>query len=402
VVNMMRSLMNLNRGMMIFVCLSGVVHRAQGQELLPVVRDFQSLRGLGLGVTPVAMSGLSQGESAVVNPAWIGQEGKKKQKGLVRGFWFPSLTVGANGTTRSLAQAYFSGQRPSQERLENFLKAAKNEQTPYGFLSLSPGMTFGPMDLGLFARTRVEGYVWQPVESNNSSMDVRASVERGARLSLSVPYKNTGVFLGASLRPTWRSDFYGYVELADPLVSEAAKDLRARFNESRGIPVDVSLVARLQKLRYKPTLGLKIDDFGDTRFKPSSSAHKALIQKSNVSFGLAGWMLQHRTLSAQCSLAGHHLNDGRVVMAERLGGGCEFHLFGQIENDVVSGAPVILRAGGQRDGLSYGLSWDMPFALIEFSSSAVRVDAPLNAGSAFGSRVDRRFFLRLTVDASQP
>lgn len=403
-------------------------HVAQAQELLPPVRDLNGIRSLGLGIPSVALTGVSQGESALSNPAWVGQEGKNKQKSLLRGLWFPALTVGANGTTRALAKAYFSGQGSTQQSLENFLKASQNEQTPFGLFSMQPGLTLGPVHWGAFARVRVEGYVWQPTGtatatgdslsrvpdatdslsnrvplslgtgSAASQMDVRATVERGTSLSLSVPYKNTGVFLGVTVRPTWRSDFNGSVELAEPLVSSSASSLKARFNETRGYPVDVGASVRLPQLMMKPSFGLKIEDVADTNYKAASAAHQSLIQKSNLSAGGAVWVVQAAKFAAQCSLAGHHLNDNRLEWVGKWGGGCEVHFMGQNEADVVSGAPVILRFGGYKDGLAYGLTWDMPFALVEIASSPARVEGPIG----FAARLDRRYFLRLSVDANQP
>jgi hypothetical protein len=402
---------------------------AAAQELLPPVRDLNGIRALGLGVSTVSMAGLSQGETPQSNPAWVGQEGKIKNKEILRGLWFPSATVGSNGTTQSLAKAYFSGEGSTQQRLENFLKASQNEQTPFGLFSMTPGFTVGPIHWGLFGRIRVEGYVWQPTGSGQDSaasasaneipdilgglslvspsaldgqtasqMDVRATVERGTSLSFAVPYKNTGVFLGVTVRPTWRSDFIGSVELDEPLVSASAKALRAKFNETRGYPVDVGAAVRLPKFALKPSFGLKIEDVADTRYKAASSAHQTVIQKSNISVGVAAWPLLRQSFAIQCTTAGHHLNDERLELAGKVGGGCELHLMGQAEPDLMSGAPVILRVGGHRDGLSYGLSWDMPFAIVEVASDVARVEGPIG----YAARTDRRYFLRLSVNAGQP
>lgn len=401
---------------------------ASGQELLPPVGDLNGLRSLGLGIPAVGFSGLSMGETAAANPAWVGQEGKNKQKDLLRGLWFPSVTLGANGTTRALAKAYFSGQSSSQQRIESFLKAAQNEQTPFGYFALQPSMTLGLVQVGAFARVRVEGYVWQPTETTLPSdggltdfptvsgglsgrlpmsltgtaaaakMDVRATIERGTSLSFSIPYKNTGVFLGVTVRPMWRSDFFGSVSLAEPLVSETASSLKAKFNETKGYPIDVGATVRLPKFSMKPTFGLKIDDVTDTRFVAVSSAHQTLIQKSNLSAGVSAWVLQNAKFGTQCGLAGHHLNDSRLEWAGKWGGACEMHLFGQTEADVISGAPVILRLGGTQDGVAYGLSWDMPFTLVEIASTPARISGP--AGTS--TRQDRRYFLRLSVNVSQP
>jgi hypothetical protein len=400
------------------------------QELFPYVRDFRSVRSLGLGIPAVAMSGVSLGDSADVNPAWLGQEGKSKQKNWLRGVWFPGATVGANSTTRSLAKSYFSGQGSTQEKIENFLIASQNQQTPFGFFSLNPAVGVGPFQLDAFARVRVEGYVFQPTESagggatssggvlasevsedplstriplslsaaNSPQMDVRATVERGTSLSFSVPYKNTGVYLGVTVRPTWRSDYWGNVELAEPLASAAATSLRAKFNETQGYPVDAGMVVRLPQLRTKPTFGFKIEDVADTRFKGVSAGHQSMIQKSNISGGFSAWLMQSRGLSAQCGLAGHHLNDKRLELSGKWGGACEFHLAGQVEGDVVSNALAVGRFGKNKDGWAYGLSFDLPFFILEFASSPARIDGPIG----YNERLDRRYYLRLSVDASQP
>ncbi|NBW81803.1 hypothetical protein EBR21_08615 [bacterium] len=400
------------------------------QELFPYVRDFRSVRSLGLGVPAVAMSSISLGDSAEDNPAWVGQEGKSKQKNLLRGVWFPGASFGANSTTRSLAKAYFSGQGSTQQKLENFLIASQNEQTPFGFFSLNPSVGFGPFQWNAFARVRVEGYVFQPVESavspvttqggvlnsdvavdplstrvplslsgsNSPQMDVRATVERGTSLSFSVPYKNTGVFLGVTVRPTWRSDYWGNVELAEPLASAAATSLRAKFNETRGYPVDVGMLVRIPQLRSKPTIGLKIEDVTDTRFKGVSAGHQTMVQKSNISGGFSGWLLQNPGVSAQCGLAAHHLNDNRLEMSGKWGGGCEFHLVGQVEGDVVSNALAVARVGRNKDGWAYGLSFDLPFFILEMASSSARIDGPIG----YTERLDRRYYLRLSVNAGQP
>lgn len=397
---------------------------ARGQELFPPVRDMYGIRSLGLGVPAVSMQGVSQGESALTNPAWVGQEGKIKQNNILRGLWFPAATLGANGTTRSLAKAYFSGQGSTQLRLENFLKAAQNEQTPFGTFAIQPGLTLGSLHWGVFGRVRVEGYVWQaptlnPVITNDGAiaigegtlkntplvlsasdstqMDVRATVERGTSLSLSLPYKNTGLFLGATVRPTWRSDYWGTVDLAEPLVSDSAKKLKAKFNETRGFPVDVGLAIRLPQIRMKPSLGMKIEDVSDTRFEAVSSAHQTMIQKSNMTAGLSGWLVQSPKFGSQCSVGAHHLNDARLTWNERWGLGCELHFLGQVEGDVIRGAPLIARLGGNQGGIAYGLSWDMPFAVVEIASHVARVDAPIG----MAARTDRRYFLRLSVDANQ-
>lgn len=395
------------------------------QDVLPPVRDIPTIRGLGLGISPVALSGLSHGESWLANPAWIGQEGNSKKKGIVRGVWFPNASVGANGTTRALARAYFGGQSSTKTRLEDFLKAAQNEQTPFGLFALEPGLTLGPVHWGTFARVRVEGFVWQPTtpataradglgsdsalpgvllrpralaaDALGAQMQARATTERGTSLSMSVPYKNTGVFLGVTVRPSWRSEYFGAVELSEPLVSTSATQLRAKFNETRGIPIDAGMAVRLARLPMKPSFGLKIEDVADTRYTAVNAAHQSVVQKSNLSAGAAAWMMQSSKFASQCSLAGHHLNDRRFVWKERLGMGCEFHVLGQVEGDVVHSAPLIVRVGVNQEGLAYGLSWDTPLGFLEVASSGATVDGPTGQDP----RRDRRYFLRLTVDANQ-
>lgn len=407
-----------------------VLSSSFAQELFPYVRDFRSVRSLGLGIPAVGMSGVSWGESAEVNPAWVGQEGKDKKSDWLRGVWFPGATLGANGTTRSLAKAYFSGQGSTQEKLENFLIASQNEQTPFGYFSLNPGVGFGPVLWQAFARVRVEGYVFQPADALSGAistesgvlgadgsvdplsgriplsltsppspqMDVRATVERGTSLSLSVPYKNTGVYLGVTVRPTWRSDYWGSVELAEPLASSAASSLKAKFNETKGYPVDIGLAVRIPQLRTKPTFGLKIEDVTDTRFTGVSDSHQTMIQKSNILAGFSGWLMQTPGFSTQCGLAGHHLNDNRLELSGKWGGGCEFHLVGQVQGDVVNNALAIGRLGRSKDGWAYGLSLDLPFFVLELASSPARIDGPIG----YGERSDRRYYLRLSVNAVQP
>lgn len=392
---------------------------ASAQELLPPVKDPSGVRALGLGVPAVALSGLSHGETSLDNPAWVGEEGKAKNAGLLRGLWFPSMTLGANETTRALAQAYFSGESTAQRRIENFLKASKNQQTPYGSFAFRPSLALGFVQWSAFMRARVEGFVWQPVSTGLSTtdqidgstdvaqtistaaadqLDVRATIERGTSVSFSVPYKNTGVHLGLTVRPTWRSDYFGSVSLSEPLVSDSAQKLKAKFNESRGYPIDAGMAIRLSKIKMKPIFGLKLEDISDTRFEAVSPSHQTLVQKSNLSAGVSAWLIQSAKFGTQCSLAGSHLNDGRLNWAGKWGGACEFHVAGQNQNDVIYGAPVVLRAGLTHDGLAYGIHWDMPFALIEMASSLARVTGP----SGYSSRIDRRYFLRLTVNANQP
>ncbi|NBO39413.1 hypothetical protein EBU99_12605 [bacterium] len=393
-------------------------------EILPPVRELKGLRSLGLGFPAVALSGQSNGESPIQNPAWTGLESKARQKATLRGVWVPGVTVGANATTGHLAKAYFAGNGSTQKSLENFLTEAKNQQTPYGFFELYPSFGLGFLQWGLFARVRVEGYVWQPSSqvqttaegsagtlpvsgrigidpfslTETAQMDVCASVQRGTSLSFSIPYKNTGVTLGATARPTWRSDYSGTVALAEPLRTDAAKDLRARFNETHGIPVDAAMTIRLPQLRMKPSVGFKWDDLGDTIYNAANSSHQSLVEKSSLSAGAAAWMFQSKSLSAQCSVAGHHLNDTRIKKSSAFGGGCEFYLMGQTEVDAVAESPLILRMGGNSDGLAYGLSWDMPFAVLEIASNVGSVEGPVG----YSARKDRRYFLRFTVDASQP
>lgn len=393
-------------------------------ELLIPDRNLRGIRALGLGVPAVSLTGVPQGETPLNNPAWTGFESKALQKSVLRGMIFPGLTLGANGTTRSLGRAYFGGRGSTQTAIENFLKAAQNEQTPYGFFEMAPSLTIMRFQWALFARTQVEGFVWQPSSDTNvqssgvsnetassristdilaltsieTQMSVNALVERGTAISFSTPYKNTGVTLGVTARPTWRSEFSGNVDLSDPLVAESAKNLRARFNETRGMPVDFGLNVRFPRFATKPSLGVKLDDVGDTYYRAANQLHQSFVQKSNLSAGIAGWLFQGKSASTQCTIAGHHLNDSRLLKVSTVGAGCEIHFRGQIEGDAVVDAPLILRFGGTKDGLSYGASWDMAFALLEVASTSVSVDGPL--GSA--SRKDRRYFLRLSVDASQP
>lgn len=402
-------------------CIGLTPIEGSAQELLPPVRDPFGVRSWGLGIPPVALSGLSHGETALDNPAWVGEEGKAKGTGLLRGLWFPSMTFGANGTTKALAKAYFSGESSAQRRIENFLKASKNEQTPYASFSIRPAVTLGLLQWVGFTRVRVEGFVWQPAETEISpsagidgiagaakevqsaadtgdKLDVRATIERGTSLSVSVPYKNTGVHLGLTVRPTWRSDYFGSVSLSEPLVAESAGQLKAKFNETRGVPIDAGMAVRLQKIQMKPILGLKLEDVSDTRFNAVNPSHQTLVQKSNLSAGVSGWLIQSSKFGTQCTVAGSHLNDGRLEWAGKWGGACEIHLGGQLQNDLIYGAPVLLRVGVTQDGVAYGINWDMPFALLEMGSSLARVTGP----AGYSTRSDRRYFMRLTVDANQP
>lgn len=393
--------------------------------LLPPDVRLQGIRSLGLGVPAVALSPSILGGTSAQNPAWTGTESKELQKEALRGLYFPSLLLGANGTTRALAKAYFGGHSSTQKALEDFLKEARNQQTPFGFIEFSPGVTIWRTGLSLFAKTEVEGYVGasssavtgsasegtaQPVldessvprilslSGDTSEMEVNVKMHRGVRLSFSTPYKNTGVMAGVTVRPTWRSDFSGSVPLSEPLVTQAAQDLRKKFNETRGVPVDVALVVRVPRWAMKPSLGLVVEDMGNTSYRAASSLHQDLVQKANFSAGLSGWLVQEKIFSAQCTFAGHHLNDGRVSKASTVGFGCEAHVLGRTEGDIVVAAPLTLRAGLTKQGVSYGVSWDMPFAALEVASATAEVAGP--AGSQ--SRKDRRYFLRMTVDASQP
>lgn len=406
--------------------LSGVFYAFPGKagDLLPPNVALPGVRAKGLGVPPVALTGVAQGESSLHNPSWVGVETKAAQKRVLRGLYFPAVTLGANGTTRALGRAYFGGQGSTQTSIEDFLKAAQNAQTPFGMFEIFPSVTLWRAQWGLFARAHVEGFVWQPeatavssgqvltaddgvgrisrdaffLESPSSKINVSALLERGGSLSVSTPYKDTGLSLGLTFRPTWRSEYSGDVELADPLVSESAKNLQAKFNETRGFPVSLGLHMRFPRLALKPSVGLKLDDVGDTHYRAVSSSHQPLIQKSNLSAGVAAWMFQDKLLSSQCTLSGHHLNDGRVAKSRSIGAGCEILVQGQIEGDIVSGAPFILRFGGTQDGFSYGVSWDTTFAIVEMASTVAQVNGP----TGFLPRADRRYFMRITVDANQP
>jgi hypothetical protein len=403
-------------------CLAGVnsVARASSAELLPPDRQLRGIRSWGLGISPVALSGgTALSEVMYNNPAWVGVEGKASQKNILRGLFFPGLTLGANGTTRALGQAYFNGNGSTQRSIENFLKAAQNEQTPYGYFEMAPSVTILRMQWGIFARAQVQGYVWQPSlqppsvaeapgsgrVSNDSyflsesvpQMSVSALVERGTALSFSVPYKNTGVNLGVTARPTWRTEYAGQVSLSEPLVEETAKNLKAKFNETRGIPIDVGMSVRLPRFSLRPTFGLKLEDAGNTYFRAANSAHRDFVQKSNLSAGLAGWIFQEKSFASQCSVSGHHLNDARLALNSVVGLGCEIHFKGQVEGDLVVDAPIVARVGYNKQGLSYGLSWDMPFAVLEVASQVAHVQGP----SGFEDRSDRRYFLRVSVDANR-
>jgi len=403
-------------------CLAGLNFggAALAAELLPPERQVRGMRSLGLGVSPVALSGgTSQGEAMYNNPAWVGVDSKESQKNILRGLYFPGLTVGANGTTRALARAYFNGNGSTQRSIENFLKAAQNEQTPYGYFEMAPSLTLLRLQWGLFARAQVEGYVLLPTETTTASsdapgagristdvfaltssapqMNVSALLERGTALSFSVPYKNTGVNLGVTVRPTWRTEYSGQVSLSEPLAEATAKDLRAKFNETRGVPVDFGVSVRLPRFRMRPTFGLKVEDVGDTYYRAVSAAHRDVFQKSNLSVGFAGWIFQEKNLASQCSLAGHHLNDGRFALKSVLGLGCEIHVKGQVEGDMVVGAPLVARVGYNSLGLAYGLSWETPIAAVEIASQGALIQAPEGAQD----RTDRRYFLRLSVDASR-
>lgn len=393
-------------------------------ESLPVSRSFPDVRTFGLGVTPVALQGLPHGNAGSQSPAWVGLDGKARQKEFLRSFYFPGVTLGANGTTRSLAKAYFNGSGSTQQSIENFLKAAQNEQTPYGFFELAPSISMLRLQFGLFARVEVDGYVWSAsgsstqqnqtldngafgeefeggvfgLTSSDTQMQVRAEILRGARLAFSVPYKNTGVHLGVQVRPTWRSEYSGGVSLAEPLATEAAKELKAKFNESHGFPLDFGASIRLPRVRFMPMVGLMIEDVSDTFYKAGKDTHQSLIQKSNFKLGASAWLLRGKSVAVQCTVAGEHLNDSRVSGEDKVGVGCEAHVQGRQEADVIVDAPAVLRLGWNSNGLSYGAHWDSPIALIEVGSGAVQVAGP----AGFSQRRDQRYYFKLSIDVSGP
>lgn len=388
-------------------------------EHLPPSRSFPDVRTLGLGVTPVALQGLSYGSTGFQNPAWVGLDSKLRRKETLRSLYFPEVTVGANGTTRSLAKAYFNGQGSTQRSIEDFLKAAQNEQTPYGFFELAPSISFLRLQMGLFARIEVEGYVWSESDSptqepdtfetgiiddvfsltgSNSEMQVRAEILRGARLAFSVPYKNTGVHLGVQVRPTWRSEYSGSVSLSEPLAEDSAKELKAKFNESSGIPVDLAATIRLPRVMLMPTVGVMVEDLTDTHYKAKLSNHQSLVQKSNLKIGAAAWIVRGKSIDVQCTVAGQHLNDSRVAGPDKAGVGCEGHIRGGREADVAVDAPLVLRFGWNSRGWSYGGHWISPVALVELGSASIRVAGPVG----FSERIDQRYYLKLSVDVSGP
>jgi hypothetical protein len=399
----------------------GVVFSQVGfaAEQLPPSSSFSTVRTLGLGVTPVALQGLSYGGTSMQNPAWVGIDGKARQKEVLRSLYFPEVTLGANGTTRSLAKAYFDGQGSTQQSIEDFLKAAQNEQTPYGFFEIAPSVSFLSLQFSLFARVEVEGYIWSEQDStteqtdsintgmmddifslngSGSQMSVRAEILRGARFAFSVPYKNTGVYLGVQVRPTWRSEYSGNVSLSEPLAEEAAKELKTKFNESGGVPFDLAATVRLPRVKLMPTFGVMVDDVGDTLFRAKLSNHQSLTQKSNLKVGAAVWVVRGKSVDIQCTVAGHHLNDSRVLGANKAGVGCESHIRGAQEADMVVGAPIVLRAGWNSGGLSYGGHWNSPLALVEIGSAPARVIGP----AGFSDRRDQRYFVKVSLDVSGP
>lgn len=414
------------RQKIICACFWGVLPlpSAWAVDYLPADRSLAGIRSKGLGVPSVALTGAAQGETALQNPSWIGVESRAMQKNVLRGLYFPAVTLGANGTTRSLGRAYFGGRGSTQTSIENFLKAAQNEQTPYALFEMYPSVTLWRVQWGLFARAQVEGYVWQPsaegaassppsgsptqssristdvfsLVDSSSQMSVQALVERGTSVSLSTPYKNTGLTLGVTVRPTWRSEYSGDVTLSEPLASETAKDLRAKFNETRAVPVDFALNVRIPRWTMKPSMGIKLEDVGDTYYRGANPSHQTVVKKTNLSVGVAGWLFQGKKVSSQCTVAGQNLNDDRVAKSSAVGAGCEILVNGQTEGDVVANAPLVLRFGGTKDGLAYGLSWDMPFAILEVGSNVASVNGPLGSSP----RSDRRYFLRLSVDANEP
>lgn len=412
-----------------FVCLAAGSHFCAynpsdcfAAETLPVSRSFSDVRTFGLGVTPVALQGLSHGNAGSQSPAWVGLDGKARQKEFLRSFYFPGVTLGANGTTRSLAKAYFNGSGSTQQSIESFLKAAQNEQTPYGFFELAPSISMLRLQFGLFARVEVDGYVWSAsgtstdqtqtldnspfgeefgggvfgLSGSDTQMQVHAEILRGARLAFSVPYKNTGVHLGVQVRPTWRSEYLGNVSLAEPLATEAAKELKAKFNESHGIPMDFGASIRLPRVGFMPMVGLMIEDVSDTFYKASRDTNQSLIQKSNFKLGASAWLLRGKSVSVQCTVAGEHLNDSRVSGDDKLGVGCEGHVQGRQEADLIVDAPAVIRFGWNSNGLSYGAHWSSPIGLLEVGSGAVRVAGP----AGFSQRHDQRYYFKLSIDVS--
>lgn len=399
-----------------------VMPMALSAELLPPMRSFSGVREFGLGVSPVALQGLSQGDTGWQSPAWVGIDGKARQKETLRSLFFPEVVLGANGTTRSLAKAYFSGSGTTQQSIENFLKEAQNQQTPYGYFEISPTLSMLRLQMGLFARVEVDGYVWSAADTqgqeggtlssdpfggsvdgglfglvdSQTHMLVRAEILRGVRLAFSVPYKNTGVHLGLQVRPTWRSEFDGHVSLAEPLATEAAKELKSKFNESHGVPVDAAVTVRLPRVKLMPMVGLLIRDVADTHFRASKSGHQDLIQKSNIQLGASAWLLRGKSAALQCTFAAENLGDSRVSGLDRLGAGCEAHIRGRQEADLVLDAPVIMRLGWNPRGLAYGLQWYSPLAQLEVGSGVSEVDGP----EGFSARQDRRYFLKLTIDVA--
>ena len=366
-------------------------------RLLAPKESFESPRWRALGGISSVFS--DDGDAIFGNPGGIGDEDGDKSKNFLRGASFPNVTLGINKYTRELYKAYSNGAETRDQKVEQGIRTSQNKEVLYGRFTAFPYVTLKRFQLGVLIDTVGQGYLHniEPAEASEySTVQAPKSVTSKMKISsqsqiaivsgFSIPYKNTGISFGVTVRYASRASLYKDVEMNEEVAADSAKAASRAVNKTRGLGVDLGLLYRSTN-SWRPSAALVVHDLANSRYKALNSKYENEHEKTNVVLGFSVMPINGRIFGTTAAFEAHHLTDTRVTFADKMRIGLEFAL-GPTDGH----APVSVRVGHNLVAPSFGLAADLVFLKVDLSSFGEPIEGPT------GRRIDTRYLMRFLVD----
>ena len=330
---------------------------------------FISSRAAGLGG---ALSTLADDIDAVYyNPAGIGGlHWEKAKPPFLRKVYFPLVGAGANANTQNLIRDFRNEDGTRDTTVGRAIVNAHEGDRQYARVSAAFGTVFGRMIVAPFIDHQIAAVSYGPDAAGQESdlIKMRYRTMTGAMAGGSICDPSGTVYLGWSSVYASRKESMGDFSYLDMLTSSTRNSaINALSTTYTGVANNAGMLWRISE-KGRPSLGVSLRNFGDTKYKSSSSDQEDLTIKQDMAVGFSLSPNINKWGTLNFIVEEDHVGDNNITLQKKHHIGLELLAYGP--RTMGSYAMLGARTGYSNAGISFGLTLNVGLINLEAGSFA--------------------------------
>ena len=318
--------------------------------------------GMGGSETPLA----DDRDAAFLNPAGIGgTRVDRKNASIVRKFNFPWISVAANKNSRALYNDMRTEGGINDSAVGKAIVDAQGGERQYARANAGLGIVLGRVMILPFTDLQMAA---TPRGGGSDQIDLREVSTNGIGVGFSLTDAQERFSFGYFGYAASRSDLKGtfaYEDLSD--VQRRKQVIKDNTTAYSGIGQNIGVNWRMGKTA-SPTLGIAMQDVGDTAFRAKTTGASTVVQKQSLSAGFAVSPMIGKWGTLNVTTGADRLLASEVSLVKKYHLGCEL----TSANGAGSYTSFAVRAGYNDAGASGGASLNL--GLIGFDAGLNSVD----------------------------